>query len=104
MAYGHRGRERTEHCLLYMGYKTMKDLTKEGVDPYTVCGQFAGVRYEGCACLEICRVLRRVPARVYMSSHLKSWDFAGGCLYPAVCRSRDTGSSSRTWQILCIRL
>ena len=83
------GPERTEHCLLYMGYKTMKDLTQEGVDPYTVCGQFAGVRYEGCASLEICRILRE-PARVYLSSHLKSWDFAA-----AACVLKSAGAVIR---------
>lgn len=61
--------------LLYMGHKTMKELQEAGFDPYELCGSFRGVRYEGCASLELCRGGRE-KSRVYFNSHLKIWDFA----------------------------
>lgn len=64
-----------EESLLYMGYKTMKELQEAGFNPYELCSSFRGVRYEGCASLELCRGALE-KSRVYFNSHLKIWDFA----------------------------
>ncbi|WP_310605034.1 inositol monophosphatase family protein [Anaerosporobacter sp.] len=64
-----------QECLLYMGHKTMRDLEYMGVNPYHLCQNFRGVRYEGCASLEICKIISW-KNRVYLNSHLKIWDFA----------------------------
>ena len=63
--------------ILYMGYKTMSDLNKlsgEGTS-LSLCKNFAGVRYEGCASLELCAVGESYN-KAYISSHLRLWDFA----------------------------
>lgn len=64
-----------QESLLYMGYKTMQELEEAGFAPYELCRSFRGVRYEGCASLELCKGGYE-RSRVYFSSHLKIWDFA----------------------------
>lgn len=62
-----------KECLLSIGYKSMRELTAEGIDPYKLCEKFRGVRYKGCASLELCEVSE--ANRVYISTHLMLWDF-----------------------------
>lgn len=69
------GKCRKEECLLYMGHKTMMDLDLAGENPWELCGEFLGVRYDGCASLELCR-LSEMKNGAYLNSHLKLWDFA----------------------------
>lgn len=64
-----------QESILHMGYKTMQELEAAGFKPYELCSFFRGVRYEGCASLELCRV-GNGGNRVYVNSHLKIWDFA----------------------------
>lgn len=85
--------------LLYMGYKTMEDLEKEAGagTSFALCREFAGVRYEGCASLELCAI-GSCQNRAYISSHLMFWDYAAaaavlsaaGCLVMAA--EVETGS------------
>lgn len=53
----------------------MESLTALGVDAYRFARQFQGVRYFGCASLELCSVAEE-RGGVYVNSHLKLWDFA----------------------------
>lgn len=77
-------RERAQDGILHMGFKTMRELSGMGADPYALCAQFRGVRYLGCASLELCGIAD-APAGVYVNSHLKLWDFAAAYV---ILRSR----------------
>lgn len=68
-------RETAQEGILHIGFKTMRDFTCQGADPYALAGQFRGVRYLGCASLELCGIADE-QAGVYVNSHLKPWDFA----------------------------
>ena len=61
--------------VLHMGFKTMQEFAAMGADPYALAAQFRGVRYLGCASLEICAIAQQ-QAGFYVNSHLKWWDFA----------------------------
>ena len=63
------------HSLLHISHRTIQRLRQEGADPLTLCDRFRGVRYLGCASLELCR-LTHEPDGIYMSGRLKLWDFA----------------------------
>lgn len=61
--------------ILHMGFKTMQDLARMGADPYQLAAAFRGVRYAGCASLELCGIAQG-RADCYVNTHLKLWDFA----------------------------
>lgn len=69
-----RGKEKIQECLLYMGHKTEWDLVRYGVCIEKLENSFRGVRYQGCASLEICQVAE--GNRIYFNTHLSLWDFA----------------------------
>lgn len=62
----------------------MRDFSLLGADPYALAECFRGVRYRGCASLELCGIGEE-HAGFYVNSHLKLWDFAAA--YP-ILRSR----------------
>ena len=62
-------------ALLHMGCKTMEALKAMGADPLLFARQFQGMRYFGCASLELCAVGEE-RCGVYVNAHLKLWDFA----------------------------
>ncbi len=66
--------ESMQEGILHIGFKTMRDFTSQGADPYALAEQFRGVRYLGCASLELCGIADE-QAGVYFHSHLKLWDF-----------------------------
>lgn len=68
-------RETAEKGILHIGFKTMRDFTCQGADPYALAEKFRGVRYLGCASLELCGIAQE-QAGFYVNSHLKLWDFA----------------------------
>lgn len=76
--------ETAQEGVLHMGFKTMREFSDMGADPYALCAQFRGVRYLGCASLELCGIASQ-HAGVYVNSHLKLWDFAAAY---AILRSR----------------
>lgn len=69
------GDQSPEEGILHMGYKTMQRFTQMGADPYALAARFQGVRYMGCASLELCAIARE-RCGFYVSTHLKLWDFA----------------------------
>ena len=76
--------ERPEEGILHMGFKSMRDFSRRGADPYALAERFRGVRYLGCASLELCAIADE-QAGVYVNSHLKLWDFAAA---QAILQSR----------------
>jgi myo-inositol-1(or 4)-monophosphatase len=71
--------------LLHLSYKTAKCLSENGMDVPALCEQFQGVRYLGCASLELCRLVQH-RSGLYLSTRLKLWDFAA-----AACVLRASG-------------
>ena len=69
------GAEAPEDGILHMGYKTMQRFAEMGADPYALAARFQGVRYMGCASLELCAIAQE-RCGFYVSTHLKLWDFA----------------------------
>lgn len=67
--------ESAQDGILHIGFKTMRDFNLGGADPYALMERFRGVRYLGCASLELCGITDE-SAGVYINSHLKLWDFA----------------------------
>lgn len=65
----------TEQNILHISHKTIRYLMRQGADPLAFCDRFQGVRYMGCASLELCG-LSEAKAGLYVSSQLKLWDFA----------------------------
>jgi myo-inositol-1(or 4)-monophosphatase len=61
--------------ILHISHKTIRFLMEAGADPLAFCDQFRGVRYLGCASLELCQIAD-AQTGVYISSRLKLWDFA----------------------------
>ena len=53
---GRSGPADPHQAVLHLGVKTMESLTALGVDAYRFARQFQGVRYFGCASLELCSV------------------------------------------------
>ena len=53
----------------------MEALKAMGADPLLFARQFQGMRYFGCASLELCAVGEE-RCGVYVNAHLKLWDFA----------------------------
>ena len=72
---GRSGPADPHQAVLHLGVKTMESLTALGVDACRFARQFQGVRYFGCASLELCSVAEE-RGGVYVNSHLKLWDFA----------------------------
>lgn len=60
--------------ILYLGHKTALSFQEMGGDPWGLARLFRGVRYFGCASLELC-LLTRSPG-LYLNTHLQIWDFA----------------------------
>lgn len=71
--------------ILHMGFKTMRDFTQLGADPYALAESFRGMRYSGCASLELCGISEE-KCGLYVNTHLKLWDFAGAY---AILQSRN---------------
>ena len=69
------GDQAPEEGILHMGYKTMQRFSQMGADPYALAARFQGVRYMGCASLELCAIAQE-RCGFYVSTHLKLWDFA----------------------------
>ncbi len=61
--------------IVFASHRTMVFLKEEGLDPFAFFGRYQGVRYLGCASLELCR-LPMSRNGIYISSQLKAWDFA----------------------------
>ena len=59
-------------AVLHLGVRTMESLAALGGDAYHFARQFQGVRYFGCASLELCSVAEE-RGGVYVNSHLKLW-------------------------------
>ena len=81
---GQTSGEPPEEGILHIGFQTMRDFSLLGADPYALAECFRGVRYRGCASLELCGIGEE-HAGFYVNSHLKLWDFAAA--YP-ILRSR----------------
>ncbi len=67
--------ETANEGILHIGFKTMRDFARQGSDPFALAEQFRGVRYLGCASLELCGIAEE-QSGLYINSHLKLWDFA----------------------------
>lgn len=80
-----------EESMLHIGFKTMRDFSRQGADPYALAERFCGVRYYGCASLELCGIVEE-KSGFYVNANLKLWDFAAayvvlrsqGCTLTAV--------------------
>ena len=72
---GRSGSLAPHQAMLHLGVRTMESLTALGGNAYRFARQFQGVRYFGCASLELCSVAEE-RGGVYVNSHLKLWDFA----------------------------
>lgn len=77
--------EDPKYGILHMGFKTMRDFTQMGADPYALAESFRGMRYSGCASLELCGISEE-KCGLYVNTHLKLWDFAGAY---SILRSRN---------------
>ena len=78
---GQTSGEPAEEGILHIGFQTMRDFALLGADPDALAECFRGVRYRGCASLELCGIGEE-HAGFYVNSHLKLWDFAAA--YPDV--------------------
>lgn len=90
--------------ILYMGFKTMQDLERMGANPYALAEAFRGVRYGGCASLELCEVAQG-RADCYVNTHLKLWDFAAAwaILQSSGCQLRMAQSPKGQYMVCAYR-
>ncbi len=68
-------KESPEESILHIGFKTMQEFSRQGADPYALAERFCGVRYYGCASLELCSITEE-QSSFYVNTNLKLWDFA----------------------------
>jgi len=90
--------------VLFISYKTIRDLLASGGDPLGLCARFRGVRAWGCASLELCEIAR-MRAGLYLNSRLKIWDFAAAAsvLSAAGCALRAVPLPDGRWFVAAFR-